>query len=121
MCITSRLLTILILIWLTGCVAAVAGGAAAGGYYIGKDERTAGQIARDARITASVKTALVREDGIKALDINVDTHSNQVTLHGRVATEDEESLAVRIAESIKGVEGVTSNLNVVPVEVEELD
>ena len=45
---------------MTGCVAAVAGAAAAG-YYVGKDERTAGEIADDVTIGTSLKTLLIRD------------------------------------------------------------
>lgn len=117
--IAAYLATISITILLSGCVAAVAGGAAAGGYYVGQDERTAGQIARDARITGSVKTALIREDDVKALNINVDTRNNHVLLHGHVASKAEEQLAIKVAEGVKGVESVTSKLSITPVDVEE--
>ncbi len=118
----ARVLFIVLLsMCLTGCVAAAAAGAAAGGYYVGKDERTAGQIARDARITSAVKTALIREDDIKALDINVDTRNNHVTLNGSVATSEQENLAVQIARNVKNVAGVTSKLKIAPVNVEERD
>lgn len=115
----TYLAAISITILLSGCVAAVAGGAAAGGYYVGQDERTAGQIARDARITGSVKTALIREDDVKALNINVDTRNNQVVLNGHVASRAEEQLAIKIAEGIKDVDSVTSKLSIAPVDVED--
>jgi osmotically-inducible protein OsmY len=50
---------ILALPCLGGCVAAVVGGAAAGGYYVGKDDRSAERIAADAAITADVKARLI--------------------------------------------------------------
>lgn len=119
---TIRVLTALSLtLFLSGCIAVVAGGAAAGGYYAGKDERTAKQIAKDSRITSAVKTALIREDDIKALDINVDTRSNHVTLNGHVASSEQEQLAIKIARGTKGVTGVTSKLEITPVDVEERD
>jgi osmotically-inducible protein OsmY len=71
---------------LGGCAAAVIGGAAAGGYYIGKDERSASQIADDAAITATVKAKLIADAEVKALDINVSTYENVVILEGKVAT-----------------------------------
>ncbi len=69
---------------LCGCVAAVVGGAAAGGYYVGKDERSADRIAQDAAITADVKTRLIAEPGIRSLSINVDTYNGNVSLKGDV-------------------------------------
>lgn len=109
----------LLTVFVSGCVAAVAGGAAAGGYYVGKDERTAKQIALDAKITSSVKTALIREEDVKARNINVDTRNNHVTLHGHVASASEAGLAVRIAEGAKDVTGVTSKLEIKRVDVED--
>ena len=69
---------------LSGCVAAVVAGAAAAGYYIGTDERSASQIASDANTTATVKTRLARSDEVRSIHINVDTYDNVVFLNGHV-------------------------------------
>lgn len=95
---------------LCGCVAAVVGGAAAGGYYAGKDERSADRIAQDAAITADVKARLIAEPGIRALAINVDTYDGQVTLKGEVATAAQRSTAASIANKVKGVKSVRNDL-----------
>jgi len=113
------LLTLGSLLLLSGCIAVVAGGAAAGGYYVGKDERSVGEIADDAAITAKVKTLLIREKNIKSLDINVDTYRRVVTLNGKVRSRGERSRAVKLASSVKGVENVVSKLEIVRVPVEE--
>jgi hyperosmotically inducible protein len=97
---------------LSGCVAAVVGGAAAGGYYVGKDERTASQIAVDAGITAEVKTKLIGDTAVKALDINVDTYENTVILRGEVRNASQRSQAEKIARSIDRVKGVRNELRV---------
>lgn len=105
----SRTLTLLVACFaLGGCAAAVVGGAAAGGYYVGQDERTAGQIARDAEITARVKTRLARDDQVKALQVNVDTRNFVVYLNGQV---DSAVARERAAELAAGVEGVTEVRN----------
>lgn len=104
---------------LQGCVAAAVGGAAAGGYYVGKDERTVGEITDDATITTKVKSLLIAEKNIKSLDINVDTHLRVVTLHGQVRSGSEERRAIEIATDVKGVTRVISNLRVVPVTVDD--
>ena len=70
---------------------------------------------------SAVKTALIREEDVKARNINVDTMNNHVTLNGHVSSTGEETLAVKIAKSVKDVNGVTSKLEVIPVEVEERD
>ena len=98
-----------------GCVAVVAGGAAAGGYYIGKDKRTVGEIAGDAAITAKVKTLLIEAKNIRALDINVDTYLKVVTLNGQVRSLDERQRAIELARSVDGVKQVISKLHIVKV------
>jgi hyperosmotically inducible periplasmic protein len=97
---------------LCGCVAAVVGGAAAGGYYAGKDERSADRIAQDAAITADVKTRLIAEPGIRSLSINVDTNNGNVLLKGEVKSSAQASTAARLARKAKGVKSVRSELKV---------
>lgn len=115
----SFLLLSLSLLLLSGCVAAVVGGAAVGGYHLGKDIRSVKQIAKDAKITASVKTALIRNDTIRAWDINVDTFENVVILHGHVENHAEHKLAEEIAAAVKGVKSVDSRLKIVSVEIKD--
>ena len=97
---------------LSGCAAALIGGAAAGGYYAGKDERTASQIARDGAITTEVKSKLVADREVKALDVNVDTRENVVILRGTVRTTAQRAAAERVARSAKGVKSVRNELKV---------
>ena len=103
---------------LYGCIAVVAGGAAAGGYMLGTDERTVGQIADDAAITAGIKTRLLRSKDIKALDINVDTYLQVVTLRGQVYSTQQKDTAVKIALDYKGVKQVQTELSVISVSVD---
>ena len=103
---------------LSGCIAVVAGGAAAGGYMLGTDERTVGQIADDAAITAGIKTRLLRSKDIKALDINVDTYLQVVTLRGQVYSTQQKDTAVKIARDYKGVKQVQTELSVISVSVD---
>ncbi len=97
---------------LGGCAAAVIGGAAAGGYYIGKDERSASQIADDAAITATVKAKLIADAEVKALDINVSTYENVVILEGKVATAGQRSRAEKLSRESRGVRSVRNELTV---------
>ncbi len=97
---------------LSGCAAALIGGAAAGGYYAGKDERTASQIARDGAITSEVKSKLIADREVKALDVNVDTRDNVVILRGTVRTTAQRAAAERVARSAKGVKSVRNELKV---------
>lgn len=98
---------------LGGCTAALVGGAAAGGYYLGKDERSAGQIADDAAITTKVKTAFARDDLVRALDVNVDTYNGVVVLNGIVRSDEALERAEELASAVKGVKEVRNKLEVV--------
>jgi osmotically-inducible protein OsmY len=109
----KRILTLGILLTtaaLSGCVAAVVGGAAAGAYYVGKDDRSADRIAADAAITADVKTRLIGEPGIRSFSINVDTFNATVILKGDVKTAAQRATAERLARKAKGVKAVRNEL-----------
>jgi hyperosmotically inducible protein len=95
---------------LSGCVAAVVGGTAAGAYYVGKDERSADRIAADAAITADVKTRLIAEPGIRSFSINVDTFNGNVFLKGDVKTSAQRATAERLARKVKGVKAIRNEL-----------
>lgn len=97
---------------LCGCVAAVVGGAAAGGYYVGKDDRSADRIANDAAITADVKARLIAEPGIRAFSINVDTYNGNVTLKGDVKTSAQRGTAEKLARKVNGVKAIRNELAV---------
>ena len=101
-------------ILLPACVPLAVGGAAGGGYYVGKDERKFGVIVDDASITASINAQLVRAKNLSAIDINVDTYEGVVTLYGNVPSKEARKRAIGIAESTKGVKDVVSELEVVP-------
>lgn len=107
--------TMAVVVWiglLGGCAAAVVGGAAAGGYYVGKDDRSAGQIAQDATITSSVNTRYLGDDLVQARIINVDTYNGVVTLYGNVPNQTVVDRAVQLAQGVKGVRQVVSKLTV---------
>jgi len=110
---TLRTFTIAIAaILLAGCVPAMIAGAAAGGYYVGQDDRTAGQIADDGMITTRVKAALISEDDVSALHIDVDTYNTEVTLNGWVVSGAARSLAVSVASGVDGVTAVHNKLEI---------
>ena len=67
---------------MSGCTPVLIGGAAVGGYYVGKDDRSVSQIASDASITASINAKYARDSEVSAIDINVDTRYGVVTLYG---------------------------------------
>jgi hyperosmotically inducible protein len=112
--IRSMTLVLCAVAGLTGCVPILIGGAAAGGYYIGQDERSAAQIAEDGAITTRVKTRLVGDKYVDALAINVDTRAGVVTLNGAVATRFERDQAEKLAEGVSGVQRVENRIRVQP-------
>jgi len=97
---------------LSGCAAVVVGGAAAAAYYVGKDDRSADQIAKDAAITGEVKSRLIAEPGIRSLQINVDTYEGIVLLRGEVKNQAQGATVERIARSVSGVKSVTTELKI---------
>ena len=97
---------------LAGCVPVAIGGAAAGGYYAGKDDRPVGQIIDDAGIELSIKAAYAADDEISVWDIKVDSHNGKVKLLGTVPSRKVGRKAVKLAEDVRGVDDVSDNLTV---------
>ncbi|SRR6266545_327711 len=67
----------------------------------------------DPRITTAVKTALLNEPGLAAT-IDVQTFQGVVTLSGKVKSKDEETKAIAVARTIRGVTDVKSKLEIQP-------
>ena len=97
-----------------GCAAALIGGAAAGGYYVGKDERSASQIAKDGTTTTSVKARLLDDRYVDATEIKVETYNSIVTLTGDVASASVKQRAGDLARSVPDVVEVKNELWVRP-------
>jgi hyperosmotically inducible periplasmic protein len=66
----------------------------------------------DAAITAKVKTALIGEPGLKALQIDVDTADGVVTLSGTVDSRTSVNRAIQVAQAVQGVRSVDNRLSV---------
>lgn len=96
----------------TGCFWVAVGGAGAGGYYVGQDERSVGQITRDAAITTEVNAKLVRDREIKTMQIDVDTYNGVVRLTGRVPSSAARERVIGYARSIRGVQEVLADLRI---------
>lgn len=64
----------------------------------------------DATVTAKVKSALIAEPGLKALEIRVETNAGVVTLTGNVATPELMSRATQVAQGVEGVKSVNNSL-----------
>ena len=97
---------------ISGCAAALVGGAGAGGYYVGKDERDAGTILNDASITSSINSKFLTTKGISTFDINVDTFNGVVILQGEVPSVAIKNKVIAICKKTKDVTKVVSKLKI---------
>lgn len=97
---------------LSGCAALVIGGAAATGYAVNKDERTARQVADDASITTAITTKFLADKYVQGLTINVDTYNRVVTLNGTANSRFSIERAEAMARATRGVLDVKNNLRV---------
>ena len=100
------------LVLLQGCAAVAVGGAAAGGYYVGKDKRDFNTIVSDAGITTSVNSRLLGAKGVKTFDINVDTYNGVVILSGKVPSRKIKNKVIKLSKDVKGVKKVISKLKI---------
>ncbi|HEY0876506.1 MAG TPA: BON domain-containing protein [Vicinamibacterales bacterium] len=76
--------------------------------------KTVGETIDDATITTRVKTAFINDPVVGAARIDVDTFKGVVTLSGRVKSKEEETKAIQLAKSIRGVVDVKSTLQIQP-------
>lgn len=74
------------------------------------DIRSAGG---DAAITAKVKSALVAEDDVRSLAIDVDTSDGRVVLEGEVPSAEQSIRIENLAQAVEGVLFVENRLRVV--------
>lgn len=84
------------------------------GAIIGGDNasRSAETTARDAEITAKVKTKLLADADVSGMKIDVDTRNSVVLLTGTTATEAQMLRALELAARVDGVVSVTNHLTV---------
>ena len=68
----------------------------------------------DSEITAKVKAAILAEDGLKTLQISVETLKGVVSLSGSVDTMAKSETAKSLAGAVSGVKEVKNNLVVKP-------
>lgn len=68
--------------------------------------------AGDAALTARVKAALLADDEVKGLAIDVDTRAGEVTLRGTVERPEAAARAVEVASGVEGVREVVNRLTV---------
>ena len=97
---------------LAGCVAAVVGGAAAGGYLVGEDRRPANFLADDQAIEFRIGN-LVPEKYPTA-HVNATSYNRLVLLTGEVPNAEAKTEVERIAQGVPNVRGVYNELTVAP-------
>jgi hyperosmotically inducible protein len=74
------------------------------------DRIRAAEFAGDAWITARVKAALLQDDSVPALDVQVQTHDGTVQLSGFVKSAQQAARAASIAAHVDGVKKVINSL-----------
>ena len=95
-CFIMSILSALCLI-LSGCGAAVVGGAAYGGYKGATDERSIGTMVDDSVISTTVKSKMIADEFVKARYIDVDVLNGVVYLIGVVESSSQKRMAADIA------------------------
>ena len=95
---------------LSGCGAAVVGGAGYTGYKGATDERSIGTIVDDSVISTTVKTKMIGDEFVKARNIDVDVLNGVVFLIGVVESASQKRMAADIARAVDGVKGVENQL-----------
>jgi len=102
--------TTLILFLLSGCTALLVGGAAVGGYQLGKDEREPSVVASDSAITTKIKGKYVADSVVSVFNIGVRTYEATVTLTGSVGSFVAREQAQRLAKETHGVTAVNNQV-----------
>ena len=76
--------------------------------------KTVGETIDDSTVTTRVKTAMLNDEQVGGLRIDVDTFKGVVTLSGRVKSQSEREKAVALARQTPGVVQVKDALQVIP-------
>ena len=75
--------------------------------------KTVGETIDDATTTTRVKTALLNDQSVGGLRIDVDTFKGVVTLSGRVKSQTEREHAIDLARRVTGVTEVKDALQII--------
>jgi len=95
---------------MSGCTALAIGGAAAVGYQVGKDERSASVVAADSAITTKIKSKYAADSVVSVFNVSVRTYEGTVTLTGTVGSILARSKAESIARDTDGVGTVNNQI-----------
>jgi hyperosmotically inducible protein len=74
--------------------------------------QSTGEYVDDASITAKVKAAFVKDETVKAMQVDVTTFKGNVQLSGFVDTAEQKARAGQVAATIEGVTNVTNNISI---------
>ena len=74
--------------------------------------QSTGEYVDDAAITAKVKAAMVKDEVVKAMQVDVTTFKGNVQLSGFVDTAEQKARAADVAAAIEGVTNVTNNISI---------
>lgn len=85
-----------------------------GGCASSPSDRAAGQVFDDGLITAKVKRAIFRQEGVSILDVEVNTYRGEVQLSGFVPDAEARRLAEEAARRVEGVKDVKNDIRVAP-------
>ncbi|HEX7048466.1 MAG TPA: BON domain-containing protein [Gammaproteobacteria bacterium] len=77
-----------------------------------ESQKSTGEYIDDAAITAKVETALIRDDSLDAIDINIETYKGVVQLSGFVDSREDVREAEDVAREVAGVVDVKNDLEV---------
>jgi osmotically-inducible protein OsmY len=98
---TSRLLRALGVALVASALAACAGS---------PTKKSTGELIDDTAITTKVKSRLIGDKDVSALDVQVETFKGTVQLSGFVGSERERERAAELARSVDGVKEVKNDL-----------
>jgi len=73
-------------------------------------QKRVGTFLDDSTVTAKIKAELLKDVGMKGLEISVETHKGEVILSGFVETDQQIHRAVEIASGVRGVQSVKNSL-----------
>lgn len=75
-------------------------------------KESTGEFVDDATITTKVKAAFIKDEVVKAFDVNVETFKGTVQLSGFVDTAEQKYRAAELARRVRGVQDVKNNITV---------
>jgi len=84
--------------------------------YLDGSSRTIGEVTDDSAILAGVKTALISDEEIKGLAINVEVSRSVVSLYGRIPSDSVRKKALALAGEVRSVRRVEDRLTLVTAE-----